>query len=207
MYHSSLYPLSLALITTVEWIWEHVISLNVYKKCCSHYGFLIFLLMGLEIKLSGRAKALDSILSSRDKGSGQGGRQNKKCQTWYLFSSWPSRFWTLTTPNTSVQTHHCRRESTVSLKAILKQPMPFVDGEGKIIQCFLLLCSNCTFNQFPCFILTKGCSIVLGPRVRVTSTRYSIKTLLTCWQLWWRNSFFSFLICSRSAHNVTIYWK
>lgn len=57
-----------------------VISLNVYKKCCSHYGFLIFLLMGLEIKLSGRAKALDSILSSGDKGSGQGGDKTKSAR-------------------------------------------------------------------------------------------------------------------------------
>lgn len=55
-----------------------VISLNVYKVCCSHYGFLIFLLMGLEIKLSGRAaKALDSILSSEEWGSGQGETKQK----------------------------------------------------------------------------------------------------------------------------------
>lgn len=54
-----------------------VISLNVYQVCCSHYGFLIFLLMGLEIKLSVRAKALDSILSSGEWGSGQGETKQK----------------------------------------------------------------------------------------------------------------------------------
>lgn len=57
-----------------------VISLNVYQVCCSHYGFLIFLLMGLEIKLSGRAKALDSILSSGEWGSGQGGDKTKSAR-------------------------------------------------------------------------------------------------------------------------------